>query len=296
MFACLELREPRTLRERRRPVPPTLARVECPGGAPFFRMEAVCRKGRPDWAAIEHTAGRLRTKILAAQGVTLPQLPPRSQARMYMEPGLRAFVPRRLPMLLQLRLAQQVLRLSHIPPKQRCITLVDAKGSLCRCMEPFIPLAGNLRVFTLDLPAWRSTALQLQSRYGAALVLSDSPGCFAHCDLVIADDLSRFTGSESGLIFTPDPQPLPGCRVVRCGSPLLPEPYAKLCPPHIDPLQFASALYELCGVKEMERLRFGSCAFDGVSEAYSPAGLARILDGGSNQAQPPRKHTACIIS
>ena len=278
MFACLTL-QPNHARAWRKAAPPQLHRVDCPGGAPFFRLEAQQRKHAIDWNAIEQAAGRLRTKMLFPEGVSPPTLPViDSPARAKLEPGLRAFAPRRLPLLLCLRTAQQVLRASKAPAQGLRVTVVDTKGALCRCLEPLVPLAGSLRVFTPDFAAYRGTAAQLLRRYGATLILSDSPGCFAHSDIVVADSLDLFTGRERGLIFTPDPALLPGCRVVRCRQPELPGACAHLRPEGIDPLLFAGALYELCGVKEMERLRFGHFAFDGNSAAHSLADLSSILD------------------
>jgi hypothetical protein len=158
------------------------------------------------------------------------------------------------------------------------VTVVDSKGVLCRALEPLVPLAGSLRVFTPDFSLYRSAAAQLLNRYGVTLVLSDSVGCFAQSHIVVADDLRLFTGRERGLIFTPDETPLPGCRVVRCREPVFPAACEGLCPPGIDPLHFASALCELCGVKEMERMGFGYFAFDGVSERYTLADLAALVD------------------
>lgn len=121
----------------------------------------------------------------------------------------------------------------------------------------------------------KNTAAQLLRRYGVTLILSDSPGCFAQSHVVVADDLSLFSGRENGLIFTPDTEtPRPPCRAVRMREPELPEACGLLRPPGIDPLLFACALYELCGIKEMERLRFGHYAFDEVSRALSMEELA----------------------
>jgi len=276
MFACLTL--PQTPpRAWRRPASPQLVRVECPGGAPFFRLEAHCRKNALDWNAVEEAAGRLRTRMLFPEGTQPP------------EQGPRAYLPRRLPLLLCLRTAQQVLRAAKTPAQALRVTIVDSKGVLCRSLEPLVPLAGSLRVFTRDAQTWKTTAAQLQSRYGVTLILSDSVGCFTHSDIVVADCLDMFTGRERGLIFTPsrvsqdtmDAAPLPGCRIIRCMQPELPGEHRHLCPAGIDPLRFAGALYELCGIKEMERLRFGHYAFDGVSTAYSLADLSAILDESS---------------
>lgn len=281
MFACLQITEPPRLRGLRKPAPPALVRVEPPGGAPFFRLEAARpRRGELPWDEIERAAGRLRTRMLFPEGVTPPPPPPpRSAAQAQLEPGLRAFAPRRLPLLLCLRTAQQVLQASHAPARQLRVTVVDTRGALARQLEPLVPLAGSLRVFTPEPQPYRAAAEHLQRRYGVTLILSNSPGCFAQSHVVIADDLRLFTGREAGLIFTPDTAtPLPGCRVARCGAPLLPEAQGRLCPPGIDPLTFACALYELCGVKEMERLRFAHFGFDGVSREFALEDLAEIVD------------------
>ena len=304
MFACLQItKDASRLRDWRRPAPPSLVRVEPPGGAPFFRLEVRLRRrgelsaarGELPWAEIERTAGRLRTRMLFPEGISPPPPPSaRSAAQAQMEPGLRAFAPRRLPLLLCLRTAQQVLQASQVPARQLRVTIVDTKGALTRQLEPLVPLAGSLRVFTPDISVYRATAEQLQRRYGIALILSDSAACFAQSHVVVADDLRLFTGRESGLIFTPDTETaLPGyCAahngcVARCGVPLLPEAQAALCPPGIDPLRFACALYELCGVKEMERLRFTHFAFDGVSQEFSLEELAGMLEHICMRMNPP---------
>ena len=288
MFACLQItKEAPRLRLRRGPAIPLLVRVEPPGGAPFFRLEAAANKrGALAWDGIERAAGRLRTRMLFPEGTyPPPSPPPRSAAQAQMEPGLRAFAPRRLPLLLCLRAAQQVLQASNVPARQLRVTIVDSKGVLARQLEPLVPLAGSLRVYTPEPALYRAAAQQLQRRYGIALILSDSPACFAQSHVVVADDLRLFTGRESGLIFTPDTETaLLGCcaayngRVVRCGAPVLPEAHAALCPPGIDPLRFACALFELCGVKEMERLRFRHFGFDGVSQEFTLEALAEIVD------------------
>jgi len=289
MFACLQItKEAPRLRGWRKAAPPALVRVDPPGGAPFFRLEAAYRaragkstaRGDLPWAEIERTAGRLRTRMLLPEGIYPPPLPsPRSASQTQLEPGLRAFVPRRLPLLLCLRAAQQILQAARVPARQLRVTVVDSKGALTRQLEPLVPLAGSLRVFTPEPGLYRAAAEQLQRRYGVTLVVSDSPACFAQSHVVVAEDLRLFTGRESGLILSPDAEtPLPGCRAARCGDPLLPESYARLCPPGIDPLRFACALHELCGVKEMERLRFSHFSFDGVSQRFTVEDLAGVVD------------------
>jgi hypothetical protein len=283
VFACVQMIPPEAtpLLKRRKPPQPCLVRVNLPGGVPFFRLEVPQRKGAElPFGAMECAAGRLRTRLLLPKGMALPA-PPKacSPAQAQLEPGLRAFAPKRLPLLLCLRAAQQALCAANTPPQQLRVTVVDAKGVLCHNIETLVPLAGSLRVLTSEFPPYRKAAAQLLHRYGATLILSDSPGCFAQSHVIVADDLRRFTGCERGLIFTPDAGAPPrGCRVVRCQAPQLPPAYAALCPPDIDPLLFASALYELCGVKELERLPFGRFAFDGASRALRVEDLARIVD------------------
>jgi hypothetical protein len=288
MFACLEInqREKCPLWERRKPVLPVLTRTNLPGGAPFFRLLATPGKnGALPWAEIERAAGRLRTKMLFPAGITPPPPPPaQTAAQAQLEPGLRAFVPKRLPLLLCMRAAQRVLRAAQTPAQRLRVTVVDSKGVLARSLEPLVPLAGSLRVFTPDFTLYRSAAAQLQHRYGVTLVLSDSVACFAQSHVIIADNLQLFTGRERGLIFAPDPAPLPGCRVVHLQAPQLPETCVALCPPGIDPVLFACALFELCGLKETERLQFARYGLGGGSCALSIEDLARLLDDACGAA------------
>jgi hypothetical protein len=254
-----------------------MIRVETPGGAPFFRLECAPRKGVIPWNAVEHAAGRCRTRMLFPEGIC-PPAPP-SPGRAMLEPGLRAFEAKRLPLLLHLQAAMQVLRRCETPAQKLSVTLVDPKGILCRCVEPLVMLAGSLRVFTPDFAVYRAAAAQLLIRYGVTLILSDSVGCFAQSDVIVAQELSLFTGRERGLIFSPDSQtPLPQCRVVRVGLPELPPAYAALCPPGINPLRFAGALFELCGVKEMERLRFNGFWLKGRQAPLCAGELAALVD------------------
>ncbi|MCL2532231.1 MAG: hypothetical protein FWE40_08785 [Oscillospiraceae bacterium] len=277
MFACLEC-HPSSARSKRKVPPPQLLRSEVPGGAPFFRLTTTTHRGEIDWPAVEHAAGRMRTKMLFPQGVEPPIAEPALGLRAQLDPGLRSFAARRLPLLLCLRMAQQVLRGCHRPARELSVTFIDPRGQLCRQLEPFVQLAGSLRVCTPEPAHYRQTAAQLLSRYGVVLVVSNSPACFAQSDVVVAEDLSLFTGRERGLIFTPDTTPLPDCRVLRCGEPVLPPVYETLRPQGIDSMQFAAALFELCGVKEMERLPFARYGFDGVGQDYTLKDLAALLD------------------
>ena len=149
MFACLQItKEAQRLRSWRKAEPPALVRVETPGGAPFFRLEATYRtragksaaRGELPWAEIERTAGRLRTRMLFPEGVCPPPPPAaRSASQAQMEPGLRPFVPRRLPLLLCLRAAQQVLQAAEAPARQLRVTVVDSKGVLTPSWSPWCP-------------------------------------------------------------------------------------------------------------------------------------------------------------
>ncbi|MCL2445937.1 MAG: hypothetical protein FWD06_04130 [Oscillospiraceae bacterium] len=280
MFACLQLHQSHT-RSKRKISPPQLVRAEVPGGAPFFQLTTTVHRGEIDWPAVEQAAGRMRTKMLFPAGVEPPVAEPAFGLRAQLEPGLRSFAARRLPLLLSLRMAQQVLRNCNRPARELSVTFVDPRGQLCRALEPFVQLAGSLRVCTPEPAHYRQTAQQLLSRYGVVLVVSNSPACFAQSDVVVAEDLSLFTGRERGLIFTPDTTPLPGCRVVRSSEPVLPSAYEALRPEGIDPMAFAAALFELCGVKEMERLSFARHGFDGVGQSYALKDLAGVMDEGA---------------
>jgi hypothetical protein len=289
MFACLQ---PFTrthaplarLREWHSPTPPQMIRVNPPAGAPFFRLEVQEGRGGIPWNAVERTAGRLRTRLLLPEGVSPPLLPSataksRSAAG---EPGIRPYEPKRLPALLAMRAAQQVLRKSETPAQRLSVAVIDPRGVFTHSLEPLIPLAASIRVFCPDFAIYRATAARLLDRYGVTLILSDSVACFAQSDVVIAADLRPCTGRERGLLFAPEPPtpPPPGSRIARGFNPQLPPALERLRPPGIDPLLFCSALFELCGVKEAELLQFQAFRLAGSGEdaLFSIAELAAMVD------------------
>lgn len=285
MFACLQPLPRETapwarLRARRHPEPPRMVRVNPPTGAPFFRLEV--REGRNGipWNEVERAAARLRTRMILPEGVELPAAP---RACVKGEAGLRLYEPKRLPALLAMRAAQQTLRKCAAPAQRLTAALVDPRGVFTRSLEPLVPLAGNLRVYCPDFSIYRAAAALLLERYGMTLILSDSVACFAQCDVVVAPKLELFTGRERGLIFTPDAlrdARLRRCHVVRGLDPQLPPALEALRPPGIDPLLFASALFELCAVREMEHLPFGAFSLPGNGEGATLEELAAMVDAG----------------
>ncbi len=286
MFACLQPLPKENaplarLRQWRNPMPPQMIRVNPPTGAPFFRLEVQQGRDGIPWNAVEQAAGRLRTRMLFPEGVNPPPQPATAAGKKSAatEPGIRPFEPKRLPALLALRAAQQVLRRCETPARHLSVALVDPRGLFTRSLEPLVPLVGNLRVYCPDFSLYRAAAALLLERYGMTLILSDSLGCFAQCDVVVAPELRLFTGRERGLIFTPDQDtPLPNCRVVLGVNPQLPKAAAALRPAGIDPLLFASALFELCAVKECEHLQFQAFCLPLREESFSIADLASLLD------------------
>ncbi|MDR2524999.1 MAG: hypothetical protein LBC83_02220 [Oscillospiraceae bacterium] len=281
MFACLQVlpREMSPLarvRAKYHPAPPRLARVNLPAGAPFFCLEVHAGKSGVPWDAVERAAGRLRTRILPPVGVCLP--PPVQLAKGREIAGLRVFEPKRLPAFLSLRAAQQVLRGCETPARDLSVALVDPKGLFARALEPLVPLTGSLRVYCPDFSLYRAAAALLLERYGATLILSDSPACFAHSDIVVAPELSLCAGHERGLVFSQDVAASPSCRVVRGVDPILPAAIEKLRPPGIDRMLFACALFELCGAKDPELLRFDAFCLGVSEERYSIAELAALVD------------------
>jgi hypothetical protein len=260
-----------------------MVRVDTPSGAPFFRLDIPNRKGDIPWQAVEQAAGKCRTRVLLPDGIKMPpQNNPKNNPMAHgasLDFGLRCFVPKRLPLLLALQTAQQVLRRCNTPAQHLSVTLVDPKCVLTRAIEPLVMLAGSLRVYTTDLASYRQTASLLLQRFGVTLILSDSPGCFANSNVVVAEDFSHFTGKERGMILTANrTASLRACRIVRGTAPQLPPAFEALRPAGIDPLMFAGALFELCGIKEMERLVFQELFSCVKNELVTVDDLAEQLD------------------
>lgn len=119
---------------------------------------------------------------------------------------------------------------------------------------------------------------RLVEQLGAPLLVSNSPEQLSHCDVVICPDKieQHLPVSEQALIFTAEkPSVSLKGTVISEYFPEFPYRFDRLKPKSVDDVYFLSALYSLCGVRELSSLLPRKCG-DG-SVLYSRERLVQRL-------------------
>ena len=211
-------------------------RVPVPGGASFFRL-IVPTYGEMPWQAVQAAVGTL--PVLLPDGVHAPEDVP-----------LRVFVPQRFPLLCAAQTAAFLLRQRAPIPS---LGVLDPGGALRGKAAILLPVAREVRIVT-DRPERFAEDVQIAMReWGAALTVGRERTLLRNCTAILCENGDDVSSAEAVFCVR---QSMQRADTV-CLSRFVPPPdLDALRPAKIDPLLFAAALYELCGVRMPERCRF----------------------------------------
>ncbi|MGN0635063.1 MAG: hypothetical protein ACI4I5_02480 [Acutalibacteraceae bacterium] len=242
------------------PPEPEFVKVAVKSGAPFFILRVRTAEKAPPWEDILYTVGRCASRILTDTDISLPE-----------NRNVRLFAPKHLPLIAAMRTMTEVLSLSDIPPHKCVIGVYDPFGSLCGRAEQLLQCASDVRVCTQRTAEYDEESRRLFRLCGAGLTVGETTDLFRRCNILLCADADIFPAQC--VTFA--------CRgtarenLFLCKALDIPEPYRSQTPENIDPGLFASALYELCGVRSLEQCRY-SCILHEQDTWTLPEAAARF--------------------
>lgn len=228
---------------RLHPPQPELVRVAVKSGAPFFILRVRTAGKEPPWDEILYMVGRCASRILTDTQLNLPK----SQ-------NIRMFIPRHLPLIAAMYTMADVLRRSQIPPQNCKIGVYDPLGTLCGRAETLLQCASDVRVCTTSTTMYDEESRRLMRLCGAGLTVGETTELFRGCNILLCTQADILPAN----VFAFACQGTPRENVFLCSDLHIPEPYRSQVPEGVDPTVFASALYELCGVRSLAQCRFGT--------------------------------------
>ena len=244
MFVTLEIVEPqKTRRRKKRSCKLSIERVALPEAVSFYRMTVQGEKEALPWPDIAEGAGPLRCRLLLPRGITPPK-----------ESGIRAFEPKALPLRMLFNAGVAALERRRLFRKE--ITVVDPGGILPQCIGRLVPFASVLRVLTERPHRYAAAQRDLLESDGISLCVCSMSAPLPQQGVLISLTAEYVPRLFDGLIFTCAERRFLRAETVIARDVKLPSAPARLCPAGIDRVQFASALYECCGVKAMGELCF----------------------------------------
>lgn len=215
-------------------------RIILPNGETFFVVNAENIKGTASLKKLESCLGILKKDIVLCGDTPLPG-----------GSKISVFTPDILPRLLLINSALDILK----NRRYKCLILYDEKGIYPHLLKLLTNSFDRIRVITPVPNIYSPVALELMASCGFSLEVSATADFDG--DVIISDRLC-VPLYYSGTVFTNEKKYLMNARVFSGSGIILPDFYENLRPKSINPLVFASALYEKCGVGELSKLKYKS--------------------------------------
>lgn len=204
-------------------------------GLPFFTLDVLEGKKGIDWQSVSAKCGRYSSRIIAPRTVSLPDIR-----------NLNRFVPRSTVPLLIFNTALEEISKAKLPPDRISITLTDRNAIMASKICRLLPYASLVRVITSRPERYASACIKAMEDFGATLLLRPSYEPVSNSDIVICCDGVITSAMQNAAVFTDNRRN--GGKIRFCGSGLELLPVHKeIIPENIDPVDFAGALFELCG-------------------------------------------------
>lgn len=219
-----------------------LKEIPLPFGKSFYLCEAKHHRGKIPWKEIEENTQN-KNFILPFE---LKEIAP-----------LKEFEPKLLPKLMLFNSALDYIEKLNRPPSEMRFTLVDDDGIFREKLEDVLKLASIITVVTKKEEKYNALSVRLFETYGISLMIRRDYNEAKYENSFLFDYKGdRIPLSYKGTAFSKEKKHLLNGKTLFPGGFDLPSEYEKLWRKNTDKMQFASALFELSNVSDLQNLRF----------------------------------------
>ena len=213
-----------------------------PYGESFFVCEAKHHRGKIPWKEIEeNTQNKNFILPFELKGIAT----------------LKEFEPKLLPKLMLFNSALDYIEKLNRPPSEMRFTFVDDEGIFREKLEDVLKLASIITVVTKKEEKYNALSVRLFETYGISLMIrSDYNEAKYENSFLFDYKGDRIPLSYKGTAFSKEKKHLLNGKTLTPGGFDLPSEYEKLWRKNTDKMQFASALFELSNVSDLQNLRF----------------------------------------
>lgn len=204
-------------------------------GLPFFTLDVLETKKGIDWQSVSEKCGRYASRIVAPRTVSLPD-----------GKGLNRFAPRSMIPILTFNTACRELSLADLPAEKISVTVTDRNSVMYSQIHRLLPFASQIRVITSKPEKYASACIKAMEENGAAIMLRSSYETLENTDIVICCDGVVSPAMQNSVIFAYGKKSCGKICFSASGLELQPV-HRETVPESICPIDFAGALFELCG-------------------------------------------------
>lgn len=219
-----------------------LKEIPLPFGKSFYLCEAKHHRGKIPWKEIEeNTQNKNFILPFELKGIAT----------------LKEFEPKVLPKLMLFNSALDYIEKLNLPPSEMRFTLVDDDGIFREKLENVLKLASIITVVTKKEEKYNDLSVRLFETYGISLMIRPDYNEAKYENSFLFDYKGdRIPLSYKGTAFSKEKKHLLNGKTLTPGGFDLPSEYEKLWRKNTDKMQFASALFELSNVSDLQNLRF----------------------------------------
>ncbi len=204
-------------------------------GLPFFTLDVLETKKGIDWQSVSEKCGRYASRIVAPRTISLPD-----------SKGLNRFAPRSMIPMLIFNTACRELSHADLPAGEISITVTDRNSVMYSQIHRLLPFASQIRVITSKPEKYASACIKAMEENGAAIMLRSAYETVERSDIVICCDGVVSPAMQNSVIFAYGKKSCGKICFSANGLELQPV-HRETVPENICPIDFAGALFELCG-------------------------------------------------
>ena len=221
----------------------SVEKIETEKLLPFYKITAVRHRGEIPWKEIENAAGRFCHRAIMNVSENIPE-----------SSKIKKYEPVVFPTRILFNSAVSVLEKLKLDPIKMSITVFDENGYLTDMIENLVKLCSSIRIVTSCVRDYEAVRDDLLLKYGISVIITPkTDNIILTSTAIISDKSGDIPLIYHGLLFTNERRKMLNASVL-CGKNItLPDEIKHLFDPGYDKLTFASALYELCSAKILEK-------------------------------------------
>lgn len=221
-------------------------KISFSGCAPFYAIKAKRHRGAVPWGEISRVAGRLSSRGIFSSELEIPE-----------GASVERYCPEALPLRILFNSSLDIIKKLGTDCLKSSVTVFDENGYLTDLIEKLVFLCANIQIITSCTDIYEKTGRYLFEKYGVSPVITACGGReILKSTYIITPSCAELSAFFKGVVFTLENKRGLWTSVVFPKEISLPEKYRQYLPSGTDALCFASALYELCGIKELSDLKF----------------------------------------
>ena len=223
------------------------------GGINFYSIEVIARKNKAvDIMSVINLAKKNKIRnILLSKDFSKES---------FVNSPLYVYNPQYFVEKLFIKSICDLVKYCGIPISELKVAIIDldANNSACPLASILVPLTSILKIITKKSENFEKLQNNIMNDFGSAIILTDDYNSLSDCQIIVApygvDNVDTKHIPKTSIVISAKKINNIGINAIDSITPKLPFSVNMHLPKGISPLDFSGALYEFCGIKELQNV------------------------------------------